>query len=1129
MKQYKITNNIIGWIVFAIAAFTYCMTVEPSASFWDCPEFISTATKLEVGHPPGAPFFMLTGNFFTQFTGDPAKAAFCVNIMSALLSALCILFLFWTITHLTRMLICKDGTVTTWGQIITIMGSGVVGALAYTWSDTFWFSAEEGEVYAYSSMFTALVFWLILKWEDHADEPHSDRWIVLIFYLTGLSIGVHLLNLLCLPAIALVYYYKRHPQAQSKGSLVALLVGFLLVAAVLYGVVPGIVKVGGWFELFFVNTLGMPFNTGMIVYILALIAVVLTAIWSTTKTNRTLTNGLYLASVGMLGIPFFGTGFMSVLIGIVLLATLYFLLNMKRKDGKMLLRKRILNTSLLCMLMLMIGYSSYAVIVIRSVANPPMDQNSPEDIFSLGSYLSRDQYEQAPLFFGQAFTSQPDFDASGHAIYNTTTEHHRKEKTQADEADTYEDVESLESLQYPSGMKMLFPRMYSSAHAQAYNDWLGGNIQLRDVNYTTSGGDFQYGQMPSQWDNLNFFMSYQINFMYWRYFMWNFAGRQNGYQSNGEKEHGNWLTGIPFIDNAMYGNQKELPNELQQDKAHNVFYMLPLLLGLLGLFWQAFRGDKGVKQFWVVFFLFFMTGLAIVLYLNQTPMQPRERDYAYAGSFYAFAIWIGMGVAALADLLGRALKARKKATEEFGVLPAAVASVLCVLVPLQMVSQTWDDHDRSGRYACRDFGLNYLDTMPEKLADGTPANPIIFSNGDNDTFPLWYNQETEGKRTDARVCNLEYLKTEWYTDQMVRPAYNSPSLPIAWKRAEYVDDGKHGYFAIVDRKAELDAFKKAHPNGPDPYELTYIMDNYVRTKQIFPTDSVVVKVNKQNVINQGITVPAGMEIPDHISLSLKWAGRGMIRNQVMIYEMLARNDWKRPIYMSVTLGTENYAGLQDYFCLEGLAYRLTPFKLGQGRIDTDKMYTNLMTRFKYGNVAMPSIFLDETNLRMAQTHRRMFTILVERLLNEGKKDKALAALRMCEKVLPEATVPYEYSDVDLAMLWFRAGDKGKAAKVAKEVARQNWQYLNWANTLPQETTYAYANSCTKTFLYLYRCVALLQDMKDKDFALWNNRVNALSRTTAGSIGSQGVMKMMQQQQAPQSEADADENSYNLAD
>ena len=1129
MKQYKITNNIIGWIVFAIAAFTYCMTVEPSASFWDCPEFISTATKLEVGHPPGAPFFMLTGNFFTHFTGDPAKAAFCVNIMSALLSALCILFLFWTITHLTRMLICKDGTVTTWGQIITIMGSGVVGALAYTWSDTFWFSAEEGEVYAYSSMFTALVFWLILKWEDHADEPHSDRWIVLIFYLTGLSIGVHLLNLLCLPAIALVYYYKRHPQAQTKGSLVALLVGFLLVAAVLYGVVPGIVKVGGWFELFFVNTLGMPFNTGMVVYILALIAVVLTAIWSTTKTNRTLTNGLYLASVGMLGIPFFGTGFMSVLIGIVLLATLYFLLNMKRKDGKMLLRKRILNTSLLCMLMLMIGYSSYAVIVIRSVANPPMDQNSPEDIFSLGSYLSRDQYGQTPLFFGQAFTSQPDFDANGQAIYNTTTEHHRKEKTQANEADTYEDVESLESLQYPSGMKMLFPRMYSSAHAQAYNDWLGGNIQLRDVNYTTSGGDFQYGQMPSQWDNLNFFMSYQINFMYWRYFMWNFAGRQNGYQSNGEKEHGNWLTGIPFIDNAMYGNQKELPNELQQDKAHNVFYMLPLLLGLLGLFWQAFRGDKGVKQFWVVFFLFFMTGLAIVLYLNQTPMQPRERDYAYAGSFYAFAIWIGMGVAALADLLGRALKARKKATEELGVLPAAVASVLCVLVPLQMVSQTWDDHDRSGRYACRDFGLNYLDTMPEKLADGTPANPIIFSNGDNDTFPLWYNQETEGKRTDARVCNLEYLQTEWYTDQMVRPAYNSPSLPIAWKRAEYVDDGKHGYFPIVDRKAELDAFKKAHPNGPDPYELTYIMDNYVRTKQIFPTDSVVVKVNKQNVINQGITVPAGMEIPDHISLSLKWAGRGMSRKQVMIYEMLARNNWKRPIYMSVTLGAENYAGLQDYFCLEGLAYRLTPFKLGQSRIDTDKMYTNLMKRFKYGNVAMPGIFLDETNLRMAQTHRRMFSILVERLLNEGKKDKALAALRMCEKVLPEATVPYEYADVDLATLWFHAGDKANAARVAKEVARQNWQYLNWANTLPQETAYSYANSCTKTFLYLYRCVALLQDMKDKDFALWNNRVNALSHTTAGSIGSQGVMKMMQQQQAPQSDANADENSYNLAD
>ena len=404
MKQYKLVNNLLGWLTFAIAAFTYCSTVEPTASFWDCPEFIATAYKLEVGHPPGAPFFMLTGNFFTQFTNDPTKVALCVNIMSALLSALCILFLFWTITHLARMLLTKDGVVENTRQLVTIMGCGLTGALAYTWSDTFWFSAVEGEVYAYSSMFTALVFWLILKWEDHADEPHSDRWLVLIFYLTGLSIGVHLLNLLCLPAIALVYYYKRKPNAQLKGSLVALLISMLLVAAVLYGVVPGIVKVGGWFELFFVNILGLPFNTGMVVYILLIIAVVLAAIWSTTTDNRKRTTLLYGLSVALLGIPFLGHGTSAVLLGIVVLALLAVALHWKDKNGNYLLRKRFLNTSLLCMLMLMIGYSSYAIIVIRSTQNTPMDQNSPEDIFTLGSYMSREQYGQTPLLKGEAFT-----------------------------------------------------------------------------------------------------------------------------------------------------------------------------------------------------------------------------------------------------------------------------------------------------------------------------------------------------------------------------------------------------------------------------------------------------------------------------------------------------------------------------------------------------------------------------------------------------------------------------------------------------------------------------------------------------------------------------------------------------
>ena len=656
MKQFKLVNNLLGWITFAIAAFTYCMTVEPTASFWDCPEFITTAYKLEVGHPPGAPFFMLTGNFFTQFTDDPTKVAFCVNIMSALLSALCILFLFWTITHLTRMLITDDGVVKSWQQTVLIMACGLTGALAYTWSDTFWYSAVEGEVYAYSSMFTALVFWLILKWEEHADEPHSDRWLVLIFYLTGLSIGVHLLNLLCLPAIALVYYYRRKPNATAKGSLVALGISMLLVAAVLYGVVPGIVKVGGWFEWFFVNDLELPFNTGVVVYILILIAVVLAAIWSTTTLNRKRTSFLYVLSVALLGIPFMGHGALSVVLGLAVIGGLAVLLQLKDKEGNYWLRKRFLNTSLLCMLMLMIGYSSYAIIVIRSTQNTPMDQNSPEDIFTLGSYMSREQYGSYPLFKGEAYCSQGQAYAAGAIEYKHRMRTQRVEKADPTDADRYEEIEETTGVSYPAGLTMLFPRIWSASHSGQYEQWLG-NIEMKDVTFSTPEGYEMSGEMPTQAANLRFFLSYQVNFMYWRYFMWNFAGRQNDYQGQGELEHGNWITGFPFIDNALYGDQSLLPKQLgEENKGHNVFYCLPLLLGLFGMGLQYIKGDKGMRQFWVVFFLFFMTGLAIVLYLNQTPSQPRERDYAYAGSFYAFAIWIGLGVAALAAMFEKWMK-----------------------------------------------------------------------------------------------------------------------------------------------------------------------------------------------------------------------------------------------------------------------------------------------------------------------------------------------------------------------------------------------------------------------------------------------------------------------------------------
>ena len=691
MKNYRLVNNTLGWLTFLIAAFVYCSTIEPTASFWDCPEFITTGYKLEVGHPPGAPFFMLTANLFSQFASDPSQVARMVNTMSALLSATTILFLFWTITHLTRKLILKDWSQLTTAKLVAIQASGLVGALIYTFSDTFWFSAVEGEVYAYSSAFTAVVFWLILKWEDHADEPHSDRWLVLIAYMTGLSIGVHLLNLLCIPAIVLVYCYRRFPDIELKGSLVALVISFVIVAAVLYGVVPGIVTVGGWFELLFVNVLGCPFNTGEIIYILLLVATVIWAIYETyVGKNLRRQNIAFVLSVGMLGIPFYGYGWSAAVIGAVVLAVLYYVLGRTRKVEKKLVpyvTARAKNTVLLCLLMLMIGYSSYAVIVIRSSANPPMDQNSPEDIFTLGSYLSRDQYGDSPLLYGQAYTSKFEYDIKGGMCEVRTKEGapiwQRKEKVDSTEKDSYFVVAHKNKLVY--AQNMLFPRMHSSDHAAAYESWMGG-VDGTEVPYDMCGEPVTV-KIPSQWDNIRFFLSYQCNFMYWRYFMWNFAGRQNDIQGNGEPEHGNWITGFPFIDNLMLGDQSKLPDELQNNKGHNVFYCMPLLLGLLGLFWQAWRGRRGIRQFWVVFFLFFMTGLAIVIYLNQTPQQPRERDYAYAGSFYAFAIWCGMGVAAIIDYLKKKIKGHE-------LVIASIAGVVCLFVPIQMASQTWDDHDR---------------------------------------------------------------------------------------------------------------------------------------------------------------------------------------------------------------------------------------------------------------------------------------------------------------------------------------------------------------------------------------------------------------------------------------------------
>ena len=1103
MKQYKLVDNIFGWVAFIIAAFVYCSTIEPTASFWDCPEFITTAYKQEIGHPPGAPFFMLLGNFFTHFASDTTQVAKMVNMMSALLSAVCIMFLFWTITHLARKLIIGDWKEMTTGKLIAIEASGMVGALIYTFSDTFWFSAVEGEVYAFSSAFTAVVFWLILKWEDHADEPHSDRWLVLIAYMTGLSIGVHLLNLLCIPAIVLVYYYKKVPQANLKGSLLALFLSFLVVVAVLYGVVPGIITVGGWFELFFVNVLGCPFNTGEIVYIICLVASVIWGIYETynaSEKNEKKQNIAFVLGFGMLGIPFYGYGWTAVVCGIIVLAVLWLALTYKRKKEvvtgvdevtgiakkKMqrvpLVTARIKNTALLCMLMLMIGYSSYALIVIRSSANPPMDQNSPEDIFTLGSYLSRDQYGDTPLLYGQAYTSQVALEADGNMCKPVMKEgapvYQRKEKASADEKDSYFVVSHKNKYVY--AQNMLFPRMHSSAHAQAYEDWMGG-VEGNQVPYDRCGENMMV-KVPTQMENIRFFLSYQCNFMYWRYFMWNFAGRQNDIQGNGEPEHGNWITGFSFIDDALYGDQSKMPDDLKANKGHNVFYCMPLILGLIGLFWQAWYTRKrkvikngveteeilpvGIQQFWVVFFLFFMTGLAIVLYLNQTPMQPRERDYAYAGSFYAYAIWCGLGVLAIIDLLKQKMKLS-------GTAVTAIVAVVTLLVPIQMASQTWDDHDRSGRYTCRDFGQNYLMSLQEK------GSPIIFTNGDNDTFPLWYNQEVEGVGTDARVCNLSYLQTDWYIDQMMRPAYNSPSVPITWPRLDFCS-GTNEYVSVEPeaKKQILDFYKQDPENakkqfGDEPFELKNILKNWVRSKNpdmhFIPTDTLYVTIDKEAVKKSGMMM-ATDSIPDKMVISLT-GKNALYKGDLMMLEMLAQCNWTRPLYVALTVSEENYMNLGDNFVQEGLVNRITPFttnKPGAKNFDTEKAYHNIMTRFKFGNLKQKGLYIDETTMRMCYTHRRLLGQTALQLIAEGKKQKAINILKKADVEIPTYNVPLDYLNggIDMARGWLMTGQKAKGKEYVEAIWKNASQYLTYYLSLPNDKFLMSQNDCIRQIMIM---------------------------------------------------------------
>ncbi|NDW18428.1 DUF2723 domain-containing protein [Dysgonomonas sp. 216] len=1078
MSKYNLINNILGWFCFIIAATTYLLTIEPTASFWDCGEFITSAYKLEVGHPPGAPFFMLTGKFFTLFASDPSQVAMMVNAMSALLSALTILFLFWTVTHLAKKLVyANNGKEMTTGELIAIMGCGLVGALTYTFTDTFWFSAVEGEVYAYSSMFTALVFWLILKWENRADQPGSDKWLVLIAYTMGLSIGVHLLNLLCIPAIVLVYYYKRADKVTLKGTLLYLILSLLLIVILMYGIIPGFTKVGGWFELLFVNSLGFSYNSGLFVYLFILIAVIVWGVYTTMtskKENIGVSKISFLLCLALSGVLFISS---NAVLWVVLFLAAIFALFFYFKNISL----RFLNTSILCLMVILIGYSSFALIPIRSAANTPMDQNSPEDVFSLTDYLNREQYGDTPLFYGKTFASDVQRDSKGRPVEaNVKEKYDQIVKQNENEKDRYFVASKTPSYKYTKSM--LFPRMHSSEtrHIEGYKMW--GGISDKQV---------EAKQQPTFLQNMQFFFSYQLNFMYWRYFMWNFSGRQNDIQNMGGINNGNWISGIGFIDSLRgLGPQDDLPPDIADNKGHNVYYMLPLLLGIIGIVYQVTRKGKGEQQFLVTFMLFFMTGIAIVIYLNQKPFEPRERDYAYAGSFYAFCIWIGFGVAGLWALL-------KKYLSE---APAAgIVTVVTLLIPIQMASQNWDDHDRSGRTTMRDFGMNYLKSCE--------PDAILFTNGDNDTFPLWYAQEVEGFRTDVRVCNLSYLQTDWYVDQMRRQAYDSNPLPITWEKKDYIGD--KGLYAYVVTKKQIETAVqnqvKREAGGNNwlermgseniNYSQIYDQNAFKETMplndmmNIFKTQTSYAPFNP--FIDEGFVIPsdkltmpidsasvdwAGLNTMPKSEMTINLAGKSVVyRNDLMIMEMLNninKEGWKRPIYYAATVGNDMYLNLRNQFLLEGITYRILPGIVNPTGVNTDVAFDNMVNKFKWGNIENPKIYLDENTLRMCRSFRLMFIQVIGGLIEEGKMDKALIALNTCVEKIPGNTVPFGAEAVSLSEFYYALGQPQKAKEILNQISDRAQRTINWYNRLTPKQMQNCTREIAESFEALLRTASL---------------------------------------------------------
>ncbi len=970
MGTFRRWNRITGWLMFTVAATVYLMTVEPTVSFWDCGEFILSAFRLQVGHPPGAPLFIMLGRIATLFAGgDASNAALMVNSLSALCSAASIMFLYWTITHLVRRVISRNGVPES-KQILPIIGSGIVGALAYTFSDTFWFSAVEGELYALSSLCTALVFWAMLKWEEEAGDPASGRWIILIAYIMGLGLGIHRLNLLVIPVLVFVFYFKKY-EVKGKGILITLLISVMILGSMVFILIPGVPKVAGWFELFFVNLLGLPYNTGLLVFVVAVIAFLVIGIRYTVRNNKV-----------------------------------------------------VLNYIITALTVIMIGHSSYAMIMIRSSAKPPMNQNNPSDIFSLAYYINMQQYGSSPKFFGPYFNA-PAIDVkriiSGYNKVNGKYEPYYRPE-----------------YKYDSRFETVFPRMYSPDpdHEQAYDFWAA----IRGKRYSVSSGSGRETLVcPTFGENLRFFFRYQTGFMYMRYFMWNFAGRQNDIQGNGNKIHGNWISGIRFLDNARLGDQELLPEELKNNPGRNRYFMLPLLIGLAGIAWQ-YRKDK--KGLFLVFSFFVMTGLAIILYLNQSPNQPRERDYAYAGSFYAFAVWIGLGFMFIYDLLNRFLRHRESAI--------LTLAVLFTCGPFLMARENWNDHDRSGRYTARDIGANYLESCA--------PNSILFTYGDNDSFPLWYVQDVEDIRTDVRVANLSYLQAGWYIEMMKQKAFKSDPLPLTLGEDKY-REGLRTQLPILSRiDKPFNITEIVNFAGLDDRKYQIDLSGRGDFVNYIPTNKLLIDVDTAVVLSNG-TVKEYFR--DKLLSPIIWefSGSDAFKDDLAIMDLIATSKWSRPIYFSTTVPSSQYNGLEKFFVQEGMAYRIVPVNTGEneegdfGIVDPVVMYDNMMNKFKWGNAADPSVYLDENNKRMFSNFRRLFGNLGKVLIENGDTLKALEVTGKGMEIVPAEKLPHDFFSIGLAEVLIRAGKKEEGDLLAGDIINYAKEYLEYSAGLNPDERY----------------------------------------------------------------------------